>query len=292
MSEAIIFAERSIKRYFRDAGVMLFSFLSVFIVAGLYMFFLKDMQIESIKAVTGNLEGIDEMVVSWVIGGLLCIPAISVPLLIMCFKVDDLVDGKQEDLFVTPAKRSSIMFGYILSAWIVGFMMTLLTLVLCEIFIVANGGKVLTIIEALQVIGILSLVIFVFSGITFFVILLLKSKSAVMVVNSILNTLIGFFLGLFVPVGMLSNGIASVIKIMPPLQVASLLRNIFMKDALDQVLGATNAEAVSEIKDIYGVDIMIGGHLMETSDIIIILVILGAVFYGGCVFIVNRMKRK
>lgn len=292
MSETIVFASRNIKRYFRDTGVMLFSFLSVFIVVGLYMFFLTDMQIESINAVTGNLEGIDDMVISWVVGGLLCIPAISVPLLILCFKVDDLVDGIQDDLFVTPVKRSSIMFGYILSAWIVGFLMTLLTLLLCEIFIVVNGGQMLSFIETAQVIGILSIAIFAFSGMSFFVILLLKSKSAVMVVISMLNTLLGFFLGLFVPIGMLPANIATGIKILPPLQVVSLLRKILMKESLDQVLGATNAEIVTNIKDIYGVDIIIGEHLLKTFDIMVILVIFSVVFYGGCIFIVNRIKRK
>ena len=292
ISEIMVFSGRNIKRYFRDTGVILFSFLSVFIVVGLYMFFLKDMQVESIINVTGNLPGIEDMVVSWVVGGLLCIPAISVPLLIMCFRVDDFIDRKLDDLFVTSAKRSSILFGYLLSSWIVGFAMTLLTLTLCEGFIVINGGQLLSAIEIMKVIGIISLVIITFSGLSFAVVLLIKSKSAVTVVVSILNTLLGFMLGLFVPVGVLSPGIAAAIKVFPALQAASMLRNIFMKTALDKISSAAGLEATAAIKDTYGVDITIGGHLLETHDIIAILVILSVVFLSVCTLIVNRMKRK
>lgn len=292
MSEVIVFARRNMKRYFRDTGVMLFSFLSVFIVVGLYMFFLTDMQIESIKAVAGNLSGIDNMITSWVVGGLLCIPAISVPLLILCFKVDDYADGIQDDLFVTPVKRSKIVLGYMLAAWIVGFIMTLLTLAFCEIFIVAKGGQLLTFIDIAKIVGILSMTIMVFTGMSFFVILFLKSKSAVMVVISILNTLLGFFLGLFVPVGMLSDKIATVIKVFPTLQVASLLRRILMKESLDNLTKVTNSQIVNQIKDIYGVDIMIGEHLLKTSDIMMIMIMLSVIFYGACILIINRMKRK
>ena len=292
MSEALVFAKRNIKRYFRDAGVMLFSLLSVFIVAALYMLFLTDMQVDSIKAAAGDLPGIENMVVSWVVGGLLCIPAISVPQMILSFKVDDLADGRQDDLFVTPAKRSSIMFGYVISAWAVGFVMTLLTLVLCEGFIVTKGGELLTITEMLKAVGFLSLLIFTFSGLSFFIALFLKSKSAVMVVVSVLNTLLGFLLGLFVPVGMLSSHVATSIKLLPTLQGASLLRRIFMRDALDQISAAAGPAAVADIKDIYGVDITIGDHLMKTFDIIMILVIVSVIFYGGCAVIINRMKRK
>lgn len=292
MGEIFVLTKRNILRYFRDTGAILFSFLSVFIVAGLYVFFLTDMQINSIKLVTGDLQGIDDMVISWVIGGLVCIPAISVPLFLLCYKVDDTVDGQQEDLLVTPVKRSKIMLGYMVAAWVVGFAMTTLTFALCEVFIVVKGGHLLTALSIIKVLGLLGIINIVFSGFFFFIMLFFKSKSSVMVITSILNTLLGFFLGLFVPVGALSNSIATGIKVFPMLQAASLIRQIMMEESLAKIAETTGLTAVSEIKEFYGVDIIIGGHMLQSSDIIVILIIFGLVFYGGCLLTYKRMKRK
>ena len=257
MSEVLALTGRNMRRYFRDMGSILFSFLSVFIVTALYIFFLTDMQIESIQAVTGKIDGIDKVVTTWVMGGLLCIPAVSVPLFLLGFKVDDIADGVAEDLLVTPAGRLKIMLGYNLSAWFVGLAMTLLTFVFCEVFIVVKGGTFLSVNEALGVLGILALMVVAFSGFFFLIILFMKTRSSILVITSVLNTLLGFFLGLFVPVGMLSEKIASVIKAFPLLQGAAVVRQILMGSPLETLESKIGETAIGEIKEVYGVKIIL-----------------------------------
>lgn len=169
MKMAVIFAIRNIKKYFRDKGVLLFSFLSVFIVVALYMFFLAQMQIDNVESILGKVDGIDAMIYTWVIGGLLCIPAISVPLIILCFKVDDVVEKTQDDLLVTPIKRSNIMFGYVIAAWLVGFVMTVITYVLCQFFLLFKVGDMISFGLSLKVLAFLLLLIVSFSGFSFFI---------------------------------------------------------------------------------------------------------------------------
>ena len=131
---------RNLKRYFRDKGALFFSFLSVIIVVALYIFFLTYMQVQNLQAEMGSSNDIKQVVYSWIIGGLLCIPAVSVPLFVLTLKVEDVVEGIQDDLFVAPVKRSYIMLGYVLPAWIAGVIMTFLTLVFGELFIIVKGG--------------------------------------------------------------------------------------------------------------------------------------------------------
>ncbi len=124
------------------------------------MFFLAEMQIDYVKEAVGNIAGIENMIYTWVVGGLILIPAVSVPLIILCFKVDDVVDGVEYDLLITPAKRVSILLGYVVSAFIVSLVMCVLCFILCQIFIVARGGELLTFIDTMKVLGMVSLVIF------------------------------------------------------------------------------------------------------------------------------------
>lgn len=165
--ETLSFALRNIKRYLREPGTIIFSFLSVFIVVGLYIFFMADMQIKNSQAMMGQFADMDQIIINWILGGLVCIPAISVPLMILSFKVDDVVDCTQDDFFVTSAKRVHFVLGYILSAFILGLLMTLLTLLLGDLFIVAKGGQFLSLNAFAKVTAILALTIFSFSGFCF-----------------------------------------------------------------------------------------------------------------------------
>lgn len=289
--ETMSFALRNIKRYLREPGTITFSFLSVFIVVGLYIFFMADMQIKNSQAMMGQFADMDQVIIHWILGGLVCIPAISVPLMILSFKVDDVVDCTQDDFFVTSAKRVHFVLGYILSTFIVGLLMTLLTLLLGELFIVAKGGQFLSLNAFAKVTAILALTIFSFSGFCFFIITFLKSKSSLTILNVILNTLIGFFAGLYVPLGMLSDSVSNVIKLFPLAQVAGLLRQILMDNTINTILKDVPSKQLSDFKIQYGIDLVIGGHLLTPFEILTILVIFGMIFYICSIVRIKRSKK-
>ena len=180
--------KRNIKRYFRDKAALFFSFLSVFIVVGLYIFFLADMQIRNLNSELGPSSDVSQLVYEWIIGGLLCIPSISVPLFILTFKVEDYIEGTLDDILVTPVKRSYIMLGYIAAAWITGVAMTMITFVLGEAFILLKGGTLLSIIDYLKIFGIIVLSTLVYSGFSFFFIIRLKTNTSLSIINTLLNS--------------------------------------------------------------------------------------------------------
>lgn len=282
---------RNLKRYYRDKSALFFSLLSVLIVVALHLFFLADMQIDSIKTALGDSQDVDQLIYAWIVGGLLCIPAVSVPLILLTFKVDDVVEGVQDDLFVTPVNRIYIMFGYIFAAWIAGFAMTLLTLALGEIFILIKGGPLLCAVSLLKILGIVGMTILAFSGFSFFVIIRLKTNSALMVVNTILNTLIGFFAGLYIPIGFLSDGVATAIKVFPLSHAAALLRQIMMQASMEQTFHNTPIHVINIVRQNYGIDLVLGTHVFQGSEMLLVLMVFGLVFYIGSAVLLMRSKR-
>lgn len=273
------FVLRNLKRYYRDMGSLFFSLLSVLIVAALYIFFLTDVQVQSIQSAIGDRDAIEPFIHAWVVGGLLCIPAVSVPLILLTFKVDDTAEGVYDDLIVTPVSRIHLMLGYILASWIAGFAMTCLTLLLGEIFIVTKGGVWLPIPSVLKMLGIAGLTILAFSGFSFLSILRLRSHSSLMVINTMLNTLIGFFAGLYVPIGFLSDGVAAVIKAFPLSHSAALLRRVVMKPAMDRLFSQIPVDAADNIRQNYGVDLVLGDHRITDVEMLCILAGFGLLFY-------------
>lgn len=283
---------RNLKRYFRDKGALFFSFLSVFIVVVLYIVFLADMQIQNLQEELGNSVDIKQLVYSWIIGGLLCIPAISVPLFTLTFKVEDVVEGTQDDLFVAPVKRSDIMLGYVITAWINGVIMTVLTLVFGELFIILKGGALLSVVDYLKIFGIIVLSVFTYTGLSYFLIIRLRTNSSISIINTILNTLVGFFAGLYIPLGFLPEGIATIVKVFPLSHTAAIFRNILTESSLQQTFKNLPSNAISKMKQFYGIDLRIGEHVMNSSEMIIFLFVFGLVFYIGSVFILKHYKRK
>ncbi|MEN8905188.1 MAG: ABC transporter permease [Clostridiales bacterium] len=291
MNKIWILTKRNLIHYYRDKGALFFSFLSVFIVIGVYIFFLADMQINNLQSELGKSKNISYLVYTWIIGGLLCIPAVSVPIILLTFKVNDTIEGIQDDFFVTPVKRCSIMLGYVLSAWIAGIIMTIFTLVLGELFILIKGGQLLSIIDLIKMIGIISILIFSFCGFSFFIIIHLKSNSSITIVNTILNTLIGFLTCLYFPIGYLSDGISMVIKIFPLSHATSLLRKIIMEYSMNQLFSNTSEYSMNKLKQDYGIDLIIGKHILSTTEMIFSLIIFGIIFYIASIVVLKRYKK-
>ena len=284
------FTLRNLKRYYRDMGALFFSLLSVLIVVALYVFFLSDMQVRSIQSVIGGRDAIEPFIHAWIVGGLLCIPAVSVPLVLLTFKVDDTAEGIYEDLIVTPVRRVYLMLGYILAAWIAGFAMTCLTLILGEIFIVVKGGSWLPILSVLQMLGIAGLTILAFSGFSFFAVHGLRTHSSLMVVNTMLNTLIGFFAGLYIPIGFLSDGVAAAIKAFPLSHAAALLRRIIMKPAMNRLFSQIPIDAAGKIRQNYGMELILGGHSFTSLEMLCVLAGFGLVFYIASAAMLAKTK--
>ena len=292
MREMKSMINRNIKKYYRNKGTVIFSLLTAFIVSALYLFFLTDMQIEYVKAAIGDVDGIGLMITTWIVGGFVFIPAVSVPQIILCFKVDDIVDGKQDDLLVTSAKRTSIMMGYVCSALIVGMIMTIACFILGEVFIVSQGGTLLSFFDYVKSFGIIALVVFSFTGFEIFLISFIKTNAMVMVINSILNVFLGFLLGLYVPIGMLGESAGNAIKTFPLLQAASILRKILMRDSMNTVLKGVDSSVVLQIREMYGVDIVINNLLIKPGSIITILITCGIMTYIGASFVFKYGKEK
>lgn len=289
---------RNMKKYFRDRAAVFFSFLSIFIVIFLYLFFLADMQVReilnSISGIPGYLEretAIRFMVNSWLVAGLLTVNTITIPISILSMNVEDKYNKIGNDFHATPAKRHQIVMGYIISAWIIGFITSLVVLAVGEAYIVFKGGTLLGFVDLLKVLGILAMSIIMFSGMFYIIVIFLNSSTQVATVNTLVGTFSGFLGGIYVPLGILGT-VGTVIKFFPLAHIAALLRQVFMKDALEKVFWGAPESAIANIRNFYGVDLIVGTHLFKPFELIMIIAGFTVLCYGIAMLIYGRMKRK
>ena len=126
-----------------------FSLLAVFIIIALYAVFLGD----TITGGMEDVEGIDFLMNSWIIAGILAVISMTSTLGAFGIMVEDRAKKDRQGFYGVPIGRGSLAGGYIFCAFAVGVIMSLLALVAGEIFIVASGGEVLSMENMLKVIG-------------------------------------------------------------------------------------------------------------------------------------------
>lgn len=192
-------AVRNLKIFFRDKSSVFFSFLSVIIIIGLYVLFLGDV----ITSDMDGLPGVRFLMDSWIASGLMAVTSITSTMGAFGIMVEDRARKNNRDFLTAPLKRSTIAGGYVVSTYLIGVIISLVTLVLIELYIVAYGGSLLPFTSLLKVVGLILLSVLSSSAMVFFITSFFKSMNAFSTASTILGTLIGFLTGIYIPIGVL-----------------------------------------------------------------------------------------
>jgi multidrug/hemolysin transport system permease protein len=141
-------AKRNLKLFFRDKASVFFSLLAVFIIIGLYVLFLGNM-------LTSNMEWMGDsarfVMDSWIMAGLLAVTSLTTTMGAYGIMIEDKTKKVLKDFTASPVRRSALVGGYILSSFIIGVIMSVITFVLAEVYIVAYGGELMSLAGMLRV---------------------------------------------------------------------------------------------------------------------------------------------
>ncbi|HOW38245.1 MAG TPA: tripartite tricarboxylate transporter permease, partial [Bacillota bacterium] len=193
---------RNLRLYFRDRASVFFSLLGVFVMIGLYALFLGNMWVEGYGSALERI-GLGEysatmrfLIDSWIIAGVTAAASITTTMGAFGTMVDDQARHIDKDFKVSPIKRWQLVLGYILSSVIIGWMMSVFTLILGEGYILVYGGQLLSLLGWLKVLGIITLSVFASSALIFLLIAFIKSPNAFGTASTLMGTLIGVLPGI------------------------------------------------------------------------------------------------
>ena len=271
----ITFALRNLKLFFRDRASVFFSLLAVFIIIGLYVLFLGD-------TVMADMEGVPAarfLMDSWIMAGLLAVTAVTTTMGAVGVVVEDRARGIAQDFQTSPIKRSTIVGGYLLSTLTVGVVMGLVALLLTELYIVANGGSILPIAGLVKVLGLILLSTTVSGAILFFLVSFFKTQNAFGVASTVVGTLIGFLMGIYVPLGVLPPSVQTAIKFFPISHAACLFRQVLMEVPMNLAFAGAPGAVLEEFQTMMGVVFRFGDSAVSPWVSLLILVVTALVFF-------------
>ena len=261
---------RNIKLYFRDKANVFFSMLSIIMIIALFALFLGQ----------GNWGGTDIMN-SWLMAGVLGVAAVTTSLGAFSVMVEDKAGKITKGFYASPIKRSHIAASYIISPFVVSVIMTILTAIAFGIYNVANGVDLPDVAGMLQIVGLVLLSSITATAMVCFIVSFIKTNSTYGTVSAILGTLVGFLMGIYMPIGNLPTAIQMVIMLFPPSHAAMLYRRILMERPLEAAMtAAPEAMDWNALKENLGVVFTFGDLEIAPVVSIVFLAAFAAVFFG------------
>ena len=285
-TEAIInLSKRCTLNYFRDKQNIFFSLMSALIVVMLYLLFLRDMFIQSYP----DLDGVNNLVDVWVLSGILGIIPVTTCAGALQTMVEDRTEGKIRDILVTPMKPSEIALGYILSTFIVGFVMSIITFAVCLAYLAATGcpldgmGVVCTFVMLIP--SAISATVIMYVCTTF-----MKSNGAFSGFFTTVSVLIGFLAGIYMPMGSMPAAMQTIGTLMPASQMTAAFRDLLASDALDKAFGGMAATDLADFRTDMGFDLHLGGVELSMAMMIGYVAIVTVVFFALAAYRSGRRR--
>ncbi len=293
MEQFLAMTSRNLKIYLRDRRAVFFSLLSTFVVIGLMVFFLGDMNVEGITGLLSVFPGRDAetdkqnaelLVLSWTSAGILSINAVTVTLASFSGMIKDRVNGKLNSIYTAPVSRITIAAGYIAAAWISSVFICVITLFVTEVYAVMNGMTAYSLLTHLQILGLIMVNSFVFAALMYPFAIVAKSEGAWSGLGTVIGTLVGFLGGIYIPIGSLSEGIAGLMKCTPVIYSTAMFRSVMNEGIIEETFQDVPVEVIAEYREVMGIDLKVFDRLFTVTEEWLLLCICGIIFLmvGAC----------
>lgn len=301
MSKFVQLTKRNILLYFRDKGSVFMSLLSMLIIIALMLFFLGDMSVENITETLSVLPGRDTsndianaelLVLVWTVAGIIPINSAMVALSALSSIIKDKASGKINSIYTAPVSRLTIALSYITAACVTSVIICLVTLAVSEIILCARGMSAFTVSEHLKILGMICANSFTYSAIMYLFAVLVRSEGAWSGFGTVIGTLVGFFGGIYLPIGQLSKGLANVMTCTPVIYGTAMFRSVMTSSAASAAFADAPDVMTEEFKKYMGIDLEAFGNSVSPAVCVAVVIGFGILFTIAGATAASVIKRK
>ena len=269
------FAFRNLILFFKDKAAVMLSFLAEFIVVGLYILFMRDNLINGFAGV----ENIDALLDVWMIAGVLGITPMTTTMGAYAIMVEDRAKKIARDFEVSPMHQSSLFLGYMLSAVIIGLLMSLLLLPVSVFYMHVRYDVWLPAVDLADLFYVLTLNTVASASMVLFLVSFIKTSNALAACCTIIGALIGFLTGIYLPMGNLPEGVGMMVKCFPVSHGVVLFRRMLTESLLADSFGSVGTEDAKQFIEYMGIRYYFDGHVFAEKNSLLLLMGTAVVFF-------------
>lgn len=279
--------KRHMLLFFHDTSAVFFSMIAVFVVLFLYIAFLGDFMIKPLEV--DFPEFAREISDTWIMAGTLGITSLTTSLSVLGIIIDDRQKKIIEDFKVSPMTNIQITMAYIISTFTITFLISCITLLVAQGYIAMYGGRMMSLLTLLNIFKVMVVSIFSCTCMLYVFMSFFKSNNAFSNVTTIIGTLSGFLMGIYVPIGSLPDFLQTMIRFFPPSHCATLFRTVMMRDVMNDAFVNLPVESLTTFKEQFGINFYYGDFLCTPAISYFLLLSIGILFF---LIACRQMKKK
>ena len=277
---------RNLQLYFRDMPAVIMSFLAEVIIMILYIMFIRDNLLSSFENITNNTALMD----AWMISGILGITPVTASMGAYGVMIEDKTRHIISDFRISPMSPCSIITGYVMSAAIIGMVLSLVVLFIGEGYMALTYGEIAGAGNTFRILELIILNSLCVSAIVILPISFIKGTNALSGSCTIIGALIGFLTGIYLPMGTMGDTAQNVVINFPISHGVVLFRQALTDKVINNSPELHGDEADRFI-EYMGIAFMKDGTIMSSISSIFILVTTASL-YLITTFIIKVWMRK
>ena len=250
------------------------SLLSSVIILSLYFLFIRDFTIKAVSDY-GFASDINDLFVDrLMVSGLLIVIGATSILSIVSIFINDKCRGILKDFYITSISKINIIYTYIISSIIVSTLLSLLIYFFVELFFVIyyDYFSITEIINSCQMIIISNIIS---SNIIFIIAIFINNITSFSTFETLYGVVIGFFTGVYIPIGYYPVIIKNVFFFFPLTQTTSLLRQINTNEIATNILSHYPKNLHSILYETFGIHLKFNNHVITlNSQFIFIFIVI------------------
>lgn len=275
--------KRNFILYFRNRSGVFFSLLGALISFLLYIIFLQ----KNLTDTWSQLPDNTKLLNNWLTGGTLAVTGITTSFTALTQMVQDRENQVDQDLFLTDLGSWGLQVSYLISSIIISFVMQVFMFAVMSLYF--KESPVISHLPEITLIMLLSSLLS--SVVNILLIYRFQSVDSLGKLATIVGTASGFLVGTYVPIGVLPDFAQIIMKCTPATYIASLYRQILMKEPLETAF-TENSSLLQEFQEKMGIQINWQELLTKEETYFIVVIISLVAIFLWILFVKVFSKRK
>ena len=275
--------KRNFILYFRNRSGVFFSLLGALISFLLYIIFLQKNLTDAWPQLPDNTKLLN----NWLMGGTLAVTGITTSFTALTQMVQDRENQVDQDLFLTDLGSWGLQVSYLISSIIISFVMQVFMFAVMSLYF--RESPVISYLPEITLIMLLSSLLS--SVVNILLIYRFQSVDSLGKLATIVGTSSGFLVGTYVPIGVLPDFAQIIMKCTPATYIASLYRQILMKEHLETAFTG-NSRLLKEFQAKMGIQINWQELLTKEETYFIVVIISFVAILLWLLFVKVFSKRK
>ena len=253
MKEILLLVNRHLRIYFSSLSNIFFTLLSNLISIGVYVLFLFDNSLDSfVSALPSNqVNNASILMLLFLIAGQIMVMIISASLANLDLIIQD-TQYTGSDMSVWPISKTKVMISYIIQAVIITVGFAIITLGVGLGYVYVRYSYYLPVISIIKIILLIIASSIFASLVAMLVTTFIKTSQAYVSFTTIINTLSGFLLGIYIPIGLLPVFVQRIVLVNPYFNYMYLFRNIMMGDIINTTFDGVSSVVKNQVLETFG----------------------------------------